>query len=235
MSAKDSSRSLRMIAARCVSTVLTLIPSDVATSLLLFPSARSCTVSRSRGVSPSVWSVPGPVVPTEIACEDHFGNVGGEVMLVLRERFDGRDEVLGDVALENVTARPGVKDCVDELFVFFAGEDQQLGSRRDFPDLPCGVETVQLRIRSFGDGGAASCWLANFSSMAVPREVPAQYTDFPRTARHAERFTFRPWRRLAYWAQMIRWRSLPKQNALTAGCVSSSCQDQRRSHGNHRI
>ena len=49
--AEDSTRSLRMIAARCVSTVLMLMPNMTAIYLLLFPSAISCTVSRSLGVS----------------------------------------------------------------------------------------------------------------------------------------------------------------------------------------
>src|SRR5579862_8265185 len=39
--------------ARCVSAVFTLMQSDDATSLLLFPSASNCTISRSREVSRS--------------------------------------------------------------------------------------------------------------------------------------------------------------------------------------
>ncbi len=42
--------SLSMTLARWVSAVFTLIPRKPATSLLLLPSARSCRISRSRGV-----------------------------------------------------------------------------------------------------------------------------------------------------------------------------------------
>jgi hypothetical protein len=54
--ADDDSLSLRMIPARWVSTVLRLIPSNFAIVLLLYPSAISCTIWRSRGESPnSQW------------------------------------------------------------------------------------------------------------------------------------------------------------------------------------
>src|SRR5439155_6756786 len=43
--------SLLMMFARCVSAVFTLSPSATATSLLLLPSASSCTISRCLGVS----------------------------------------------------------------------------------------------------------------------------------------------------------------------------------------
>src|SRR5450755_972993 len=49
--ATECSSSFLITFARCVSAVLTLTPSAEAASLLDLPSAKSCTISRSRGVS----------------------------------------------------------------------------------------------------------------------------------------------------------------------------------------
>lgn len=46
----DRKSSFRMMLVRCVSAVFTLISRVAATSLFVFPSARSCTIWRSRGV-----------------------------------------------------------------------------------------------------------------------------------------------------------------------------------------
>src|SRR5215211_7553905 len=59
MSAREFKSSLRITEARCVSTVLTLRSKRVAMALLLFPSASSCTISRSREVSRSAPSATG--------------------------------------------------------------------------------------------------------------------------------------------------------------------------------
>jgi hypothetical protein len=50
-SAIECKASFLITFARWVSAVLVVIPSDVPTSLLVLPSARSCTISSSRGVS----------------------------------------------------------------------------------------------------------------------------------------------------------------------------------------
>src|SRR3984957_21327180 len=49
-SAREWKSSLSMMLARWASAVLTLMLRRLATSLLLLPSARSCRISRSRGV-----------------------------------------------------------------------------------------------------------------------------------------------------------------------------------------
>src|SRR6266853_1377720 len=77
-SVRECSPSLSMIFARCVSTVLIVIPSSAAIFLFAFPSARSRIISTSRGVGR--------------ACE--FSS-GSDWFLVLRKPFNTMSDTLG--------------------------------------------------------------------------------------------------------------------------------------------
>ena len=136
--------SLRMAAARWVSTVLRLTPSLAPALLLVLPSAISCTTARSRGVRMSrgrAWR------RVEQRVEQVRRDLAGDVGLVPAQRLHGGDQVVVGVGLEQVAPRARRQDVLHDGLAVVHGEDQNLGARRARPDRPRRLDAVLDRQR----------------------------------------------------------------------------------------
>ena len=122
-----------------------LIPSDAADFLIALAFGKKLhDLPLARG-KPLGLVLARTRIAGEIAGEDHLGDAVGEVVLVLAERADRRNQVPADVAFQNVAARPHGEDFVDHLLALLAGEDEDLGCRLRTLDLPGGFQSVEFR------------------------------------------------------------------------------------------
>ena len=152
--ADDDRLSLRMIAARCVSTVLRLMLRMLAICLLVWPSAISCTTPRSRLVSVD----PSRSGRARNESEQRFRDLGREERLVRGERLDGADQVALGVRFEQVAAGARFQELLNQRLVVVHREDQNFGLGQARPDLPRRLDAVDQRQRivEHGNVGLAS-------------------------------------------------------------------------------
>ena len=142
-----------MTLVRCVSAVFALIPRVRATPLVLLPSARSWTTSRSRAVSCrcGISRVPTRILAPEVVREHHVGRDRGEERLVLAQRVHRRDQRPPRVGLEHVAPGAGGERFAQHLLRFVHGQDQHFAVWDRLADLACRLEAVQLGHRHVED------------------------------------------------------------------------------------
>ncbi len=126
------------------STVFTLIPRAVAIALLLRPSARSWTISRSRVVSASTVD---QILGIEELVEQGLRDLPREERPMPQQRFDGGDDMRRRVGFEEIPARAGGEHFSHQFLAFMHRENKDLGLRQIVPDAPRRLQPVQLGHR----------------------------------------------------------------------------------------
>src|ERR1017187_8642064 len=124
------------------SIVLTLIESMLATSLLDLLSATSLTICRSRGLSR--LEAPSAGAAAKISAQHHLGPPGSEEELMLAECFQGRDEVVARILLENIAPGARAQHIVYHLVRFMHGQNQDPNTRVAFQNLAGGLQAVHI-------------------------------------------------------------------------------------------
>ena len=153
-----------MIAARCVSTVLTLIDSS-SRDLLVAATFREhledlALARRHRGAV--VGRCPLSSLMDE-PVENRLRDLGGEIGMVLGKRFDGRLELRDRIRLQDVAPRAGGEDLVHVAFRTVHRVDEHLGQRALLANAARRFQTVELGHRQIEDGdvGAKSAGQAH--------------------------------------------------------------------------
>lgn len=140
MSASELSSSLRMTAARWVSTVLTLRVRRRAMSLLLSPSARSWMLSRHETVGQHVDRSGRSAL--QEALEDHLGHTAGEEGLAASKALHSGDKLACGVGLQKVSSGTCREHLADQLLTLVHREHEHLNLRCHLPNAPCCFEPV---------------------------------------------------------------------------------------------
>ena len=133
--------------ARCVSTVFRLMLRTRATSLLVWPSAISCTTLRSR-------LVIADTVLSGLA--RYTSSRDSETFLVKNGRWLASDVMASirmrlGVRLEQIAPRSGLQQLLHQHLVVVHGEDQDLRLRNARADLACHLQAVHQRERVVDD------------------------------------------------------------------------------------
>ena len=121
-----------MIWARCVSMVLTLTCKQVAVSLLVFPSASSCSTSPSRTSGDKNGGIAAMRM-TDESFHDHLGGLAAEIDLTLPNRVNRLREALWRHCSSGGSPMRGLENFGDELLirVHRQGDDANIGAESD--------------------------------------------------------------------------------------------------------
>ena len=145
-----------MIAARCVSTVLTPMPRYAPIFLFVCPSAISWTTLRSLMGEGRFCSI----APRQKRLQQGFGDLVGEKRPVSGQRGNGLEQVALRIGLEQIAARAGVEDVEDQILILVPREDEDLGSWKPPAQMLGDLDPVHQRqsvlehgnVRLRGDG-----------------------------------------------------------------------------------
>src|SRR5262245_1997049 len=80
----------------------------------------------------------------EEGVEEGFRDYWREIRLTLRQSFDGLDNPLRGLGLQDISARAGDESLPDQLYGFACREDEDFGIGERAPDLPRRLQTVQF-------------------------------------------------------------------------------------------
>ena len=202
-----------MMFARCVSAVFTLNPSATATSLLLLPSASSCTISRWRGVRRLRASILALFrrrcllrLLVQIAVQNDLGDLRREKRLIAAHGVYRSDQVAAGVRLQHIPARSGVEHFADQRIRLVLRQNENFRARIVLDHLARRFQAVQRRHADI-EYGYVGLHFARLFDRFAPVAGFCQLPASPAALRAASEFLsgqFRDHlRRISVWVPFI--------------------------------